>query len=45
MFLAITGDQIEQNLQPLFGRKASIEGAVRSFGLGVAVELANDRLH
>jgi len=45
MFLAIAGDQIEQNVQPLFGRKASIEVAVRSLGLGVAIELADDRLH
>ena len=45
MFLAIAGDQIEQDLQPLFGRKASIEIAVRSLSLGVAIELADHRLH
>jgi hypothetical protein len=45
MFLAIAGDQIEQNLQPLFGRKASIEVAIRCLGLSVAIELADDRLH
>jgi len=45
MFLAIAGDQIEQDLQPLFGRKGSIVCAVRSLGLGVAIELADDRLH
>jgi hypothetical protein len=45
MFLAISGDQIEQDLQPLLGRKTSIEVAIRSLGLGVAIELADDRLH
>ena len=45
MFLAIAGDQIEQDLQPLLGRKASIEVAIRSLGLSVAIELADDRLH
>jgi hypothetical protein len=45
MLLAIAGDQIEQDLQPLFRRKASIEVAVRSLGLSVAVELADHRLH
>jgi 4-aminobutyrate aminotransferase-like enzyme len=45
MFLAIAGDQIEQDLQPLLGRKTSIGGAVRSLGLSLAIELADDRLH
>jgi hypothetical protein len=45
MLLAIAGDQIEQDLQPLFERKASIEVAVRSLRLGVAIELADHRFH
>jgi hypothetical protein len=45
MFLAIAGDQIEQDLQPLFGRKASIVIAVRGLRLGVAIELADHRFH
>jgi hypothetical protein len=45
MFLAIAGDQIEQDLQPLLGRKASIEVAVGGLGLSVAIELADDKNH
>ena len=45
LFLAIAGDQIKQDPQPLLGCKASIEVAIRSLGLGVAIELADDRLH
>jgi hypothetical protein len=45
MLLAIAGDQIEQDLQPLCGRKASIEVAIRSLRLGVAIELADYRFH
>jgi len=45
MLLAIAGDQIEQDLQPLFRRKASIEIAIRSLRLGVAIELADYGFH
>jgi len=45
MFLAIAGDQIEQDLQPLFGRKISIEVAIRCISLGMAIELKDHRFH
>lgn len=45
MFLAIACDQIEQDVQPLLGRKPSIKIAISSLGVGVAIELPNDRLH
>ena len=42
MLLAIAGNQIEQDVQPLLGRKAPVIRAVRSLCRGVAIELADD---
>jgi len=45
MLLPIKPNQVKQDFQPLPGRQAEVVSAVRSIGLVVAIELADDALH
>ena len=45
MLLPIKANQVKQDIEPLFGRKAEVVGAIRGIGLGVAIEPADNTLH
>jgi len=45
MLLPIEANQVEQDFEPLLGRETPVVGAVRSIGLGVVIEPADNTLH